>query len=243
MASAWTRFKKNIKKRLLVKLLAGNNVTCNICHSSYSSFLPYLDRPNAQCPKCGSLERVRLLYYFLQELDLVKNNTKLLHVAPEKVLFEIFKSKLGDDYIPVDKFTEVYTYPEGTIDMDITNIELEDSTVDLVICMHVLEHIHDDRKAIAEIYRVLKKGGVAILQVPYDKDMADTYEDASITGYEERRKHFGQFDHVRVYGRDYVDRFVAPGFSIEYKDFTDSLDDKVKQRYVFKEQTIFLLRK
>lgn len=243
MANSWSRLKKRMKIKLLTRLLAGNNVECNVCGSTYSSFLPYLDRANALCPHCGSLERVRLLQYFITDLQLINKDTKLLHVAPEECLFKHLKEKLGSNYIPADKFAEVYTYPEGTVDMDITDIDLKDESVDMVICMHVLEHIQDDKKAISELYRVLKKGGVAILQVPFDKNRQHTYEDASITGHEERRKHFGQFDHVRIYGRDYIDRFVAPGFTIEQEDYANRLDDKVKQRHVFKEQTIFLLRK
>lgn len=243
MGNTFALFKKKIKTKLLARLLAGNNVACNICNKTYSSFLPYLDRANALCPNCGSLERVRLLHYFIQDLTLINDNTKLLHVAPEKCLFPIFKERLGVNYMPVDKFTEVYTYPKGTQDMDITDIPLEDATVDMVVCVHVLEHIQEDKKAIAEIYRVLKPDGIAILQVPYDKNRAQTYEDSSITSMEGRRKHFGQFDHVRVYGRDYIDRFLAPGFKIEHEQYVASLDDKVKKRHVFKEQTIFLLRK
>lgn len=237
------KFRKRLKTKLLVRLLAGNNVTCNICHHSYASFLPYLDRANALCPNCGSLERTRLVYYFIQQLQLINSDTRLLHVAPEKCLFDIFSKQLGNNYTAADKFEDVYSYPEGTIEMDITVIPLEDETVDMVICIHVLEHIQDDRKAIREIYRVLKKGGVAILQVPYDKQRVETYEDASITSREDRRKHFGQFDHVRIYGTDFIGRFIAPGFSVEHADFAEHISREKRNRHVFKEQTIFLLRK
>lgn len=237
------KWRKQLKIKLLARLLVGNNVSCNICGKSYSSFLPYLDRANALCPNCGSLERVRLLDYFINDLGLIKKNTKLLHVAPERCLFDRYTMQLGSNYMPVDKFEEVYDYPEGTQYMDITDIKLDDGAMDMVICMHVLEHVQEDKKAIAEIYRVLKKGGAAILQVPYDKNRDETYEDSTVTSAEERRKHFGQFDHVRIYGRDYIERFTAPGFTIEHKDYAEGLSEEVKNRYVFKEQTIFLLRK
>ncbi len=237
------RLRKQFKIKLLARLLAGNNVTCNICGHSYASFLPYLDRANALCPNCGSLERTRLIYHFVQELDLIKDNTRLLHIAPEQCLFDIFKKQLGEHYIPADKFEEVYDYPEGTREMDITDIPLEDESVDGIICIHVLEHIQDDRKAISELYRVLKKGGFAILQVPYDKDRSTTYEDASVTSPEARRQHFGQFDHVRIYGRDFLDRFLAPGFKSEHSDYSAQLPQATKDRYVFKQQEVFLLRK
>lgn len=237
------KFRKQLRTKLLARLLAGNNVTCNICNHSYASFLPYLDRANALCPNCGSLERVRLVYYFIQQLQLINNNTKLLHVAPEKCLFDIFSKQLDSNYTAVDKFEDVYDYPDGTVEMDITSIPMADETMNMVICIHVLEHIQEDRKAISEIYRVLKKGGVAILQVPYDKERTDTYEDASIVSREDRRKHFGQFDHVRIYGTDFINRFTAPGFTIEHKDFAEHISKDIKDKHVFKEQTIFLLRK
>lgn len=237
------QLKKSIKLKLLAKLLAGNNVTCNICNSSYSSFLPYLNRPNALCPKCGSLERVRLVHYFLEQLQLINTDTKLLHIAPERCLYDIFSKKLGTNYMPADKFEEVYTYPKGTIEMDITDIKMEDESVDAIICIHVLEHIQDDHKAIAELYRVLKKGGFAILQVPYDKDRTSTYEDPTITSQTDRRKHFGQFDHVRIYGTDFIDRFLQPGFTVEHQNFVDTLGNEIKDKHVFKQQEIFLLRK
>ncbi len=239
----FNKLRKKLKLKLLARLLAGDNVTCNICNSSYSSFLPYLNRPNALCPECGSLERVRLVYYFTEQLKLITPGTKLLHIAPEKSLYNIFSRKLGSNYIPADKFEDVYTYPKGTVEMDITNIQMEDESVDGIICIHVLEHIQDDQKAIAELYRVLKKGGFAILQVPYEKNRATTYEDANITTQEDRRKHFGQFDHVRIYGTDFIDRFQKPGFSIEHRDFADTIPVGVKERHVFKQQEIFLLRK
>jgi SAM-dependent methyltransferase len=237
------RFRKKLKVKLLARLLAGNNVTCNICSSSYSSFLPYLDRANALCPSCSSLERIRLTYYFIQQLQLIDNQTKLLHIAPERCLFDIFSKQLKNNYLPADKFEPVYTYPKGTINMDITEIQLNNESIDSVICIHVLEHIQDDKKAISEIYRVLKKGGFAILQVPFDKNRKTTYEDSSITSFEERRQHFGQFDHVRIYGRDYIDRFLQPGFTIEHEDFANNIPTHIKERHVFKNQQIFLLRK
>jgi predicted SAM-dependent methyltransferase len=108
--------------------------------------------------------------------------------------------------------------------------------------MHVLEHVQDDEKAISEIYRVLKPGGYAILQVPYDETRAVTYEDAIITTPEDRRKHFGQFDHVRIYGRDFIDRFVKPGFKVELSNYREKMDSLLAEKLVVKNEEIFLLR-
>ncbi len=235
--------KKKIKRKLLARLLSGNNVRCNICGRNYSSFIAYLGRINAQCPDCGSLERTRLIYRFITELGLVNVSTKLLHVAPEKCLHDVFRRQLGSNYMPVDKFEPGYRYPAGTQNMDITDIPLGDNSIDMVMAIHVLEHIPDDAKAIREIYRVLKPRGVAILQVPYDADRQVTYEDASINTPEARKQHFGQTDHVRIYGVDYIKRFVAPGFTIEYADYAQQISETDKERYVFKQEEIFLLRK
>lgn len=101
----------------------------------------------------------------------------------------------------------------------------------------------DDAKGIAEMYRVLKKGGFAILAVPFDRNRETTYEDASITTAAERKKYFGQTDHVRIYGTDYVQRFLKPGFKQEHKDYEANIPEADKTKYVFKNQNIFLLRK
>ncbi len=240
---ALTKFKKRVKDKLLVKLLNGTNVKCNVCNHSFTTFLPYLNRINARCPNCNSLERVRLVKYFIDDLNLLDSNARILHVAPERCLYDIFSAKHGSNYTPGDMFEEGYSYPKGTIHMDVTQIPFEDETFDVVICLHVLEHVQDDRKALSEIYRVIKKGGSAILQVPYESDRATTYEDPSIVDPEERRKHFLQFDHVRIYGMDYLDRFKEPGFTLEHYKYEESLDQSVRDKYVFKNEDIFLLRK
>lgn len=239
----WAKLKKKWKRKLLAKLLAGNNVECNVCNHKYASFFPYLNRANAQCPNCSSLERTRLIYRFITELQLLNPGSKMLHIAPEAALFHTFKAMLGDDYIPADKFELGYTYPEGTRDMDITAIELPDNSMDMVMAIHVLEHVPDDAKALHEVYRVLKPGGVAILQVPYEADRKTTYEDAAIVTPEARKQHFGQSDHVRIYGSDYTKRFIQPGFTIEHADYAASIDKAARERYVFKDEEIFLLRK
>lgn len=237
------RLKKRLKIKLQHYLLRGSNVTCIVCGYSYKHFIPYLGRLNAQCPNCGSLERVRLIQKFITDFKLINKDTRLLHIAPEKALYKIFRKQLGSNYIPADKFESGYTYPEGTQHVDITALPFANESIDAVICIHVLEHVQEDAKAISEIYRVIKKGGFAILQVPYDAARASTYEDASITSPEERRKHFLQSDHVRIYGRDYLERFLQPGFTIEHGDYSKNLDAATREKYGLKDEEIFLLRK
>jgi SAM-dependent methyltransferase len=96
--------------------------------------------------------------------------------------------------------------------MDITALQFPDESFDAVICHHVLEHIPDDRKALAELYRVMKPGGWGSISVPMKG--AVTLEDPSIVDPERRRQLFGQADHVRQYGWDFLDRLRAKGFTV-----------------------------
>jgi len=99
-----------------------------------------------------------------------------------------------------------YNYPEGTIEMDILDIKYDDNFFDFILCSHVLEHILDDRKALSELFRVLKPGGKGILQVPIEETREHTFEDFSIVNQEERARLFGEQDHVRLYGNDHRKR-------------------------------------
>ncbi|MGN6568018.1 MAG: class I SAM-dependent methyltransferase [Flavipsychrobacter sp.] len=235
--------RKKVKLMLTSRVLAGNNVTCNICNRSFTTFIPHFSRINAKCPNCASLERTRLAWYFLDKLGLVKQDMKLLHIAPETALFNIFRKRLGKNYVAGDMFTPGYKYAKGTVFMDVTDIPYPDEYFDGVICIHVLEHVQDDAKGLSELYRVLKKGGFGIILVPNDRNRTVTYEDASITDPLERRKHFLQSDHVRIYGRDYIERFKAPGFKVEHEDFAKEIPNNIATRHVFKSDEIFLLRK
>ena len=102
----------------------------------------------------------------------------------------------------------------------------DECTFDVVVCNHVLEHVPEDRKAMRELQRILKPGGWAVLLVPFDQDRAVTYEDWAIVDPDERERAFGQFDHVRVYGRDYVDRLSDAGFEVSVVRYGDELDEQ-----------------
>jgi len=184
---------------------------CPICKQD-SQFEPYgiVVRENAQCPHCKSLERHRALWLFWERCtELFKSRSKkILHIAAEECFSNIFTQLFGDNYITAD-----INNPNAMIKMDLTAIPFENDTFDIVICNHVLEHVPDDKKAMNEIYRVLKKDGWAILLVPIF-DLDNTYEDWSITTDEGRLQAFGQIDHVRKYGRDYLDRLKSVGFDV-----------------------------
>ena len=128
----------------------------------------------------------------------------------------IFKHQKNIDYLTAD------IDPEMVMEhMDITNIQYPENSLDAIICNHVLEHIPDDRKAMEELYRVLKPGGWAILQVPFSKILKKTFEDATVTTSQDREQIFGQTDHVRIYGKDYTSRLKQAGFEVEEYKWTE----------------------
>jgi SAM-dependent methyltransferase len=125
--------------------------------------------------------------------------------------------------------------------MDITDIHYPDQTFDVIYCSHVLEHVPEDRKAIAEFYRVLKPGGWALIIVPINRER--TYEDLSVTGPEERRKIFGHPEHVRHCGQDYAGRLRSSGFHVTTEKPSDYFDQKQFKKYGLKEEPLFFCEK
>lgn len=239
----------NIKTILRNIILNGNNVECQLCEKTFLTFLPFGDPPsqlrlNAMCPNCFSVERTRIFWKFLTDTDFFNSNKKMLHVAPELKLFYKFSSNPFIDYHAIDKFTEGYTRPKGTVNMDVTDIKYPDNSFDFILCSHVLEHVPNDILAINELFRVMKYGGWGILQVPIEMDREKTYEDDSITSPEERKKAFGQFDHVRMYGKDYIDRLQSAGFEVDLNDYAQKVSEATKMRYGFGNgETLFIVRK
>ena len=214
----------------------GNKVFCTICGSSFDSFAPYGPRPNAKCPECGAVERHRLLWKYLNDKTNFRtwDNINLLHFAPEKVFHKIF-STLPIHYFPCVLFPEDFYLKDGVKVQkgDITAIPFEDNFFDVEICSHVLEHIEDDRRAMSELYRVMKPGGWGIFQVPIDYSLEKTYEDFSITSLEGRKKAFGQEYHVRWYGNDYKDRLASVGFKVTVDNYVKTFSKEEIEKYAF----------
>ncbi|MFB0902945.1 MAG: methyltransferase domain-containing protein, partial [Nonlabens sp.] len=121
--------------------------------------------------------------------------------------------------------------PLADVSADICDLPFADNEFDFILCNHVLEHIPDDLKAMQEIYRVLKPGGKAILQIPLENDRDLTFEDDSITDPKKRARIFGQYDHVRVYGMDYFERLKKVGFTVAAVDYTKELGAQQVDRY------------
>lgn len=213
----------------------GNRFTDPIDGSTYRTFLPYgYDklRPNALCPGTLSLERHRYLWLYLQrKTTFLENKLNVLHIAPEQVFYTKFKQFDHWNYTTTDLYS-----PLADVKADICALPFEDNSYDLILCNHVLEHIPDDLKAMEELYRVLKKGGTLIAQVPLNENAETTFEDDSITDPAERTKIFGQYDHVRVYGKDYYTRLAQVGFNIEGVNFLQELSAEEQDQYALPQQ-------
>jgi SAM-dependent methyltransferase len=233
------KFKLKIASKAIQKwqylFLQGNNVECPVCTKAFITFLPAGNpvRFNAKCPKCSSLERTRLIWlYLLNTTNFFLESKRILHVGPENSLFQNFTTNRKFQYYPIDKFTEGYSYSVGTIDMDLTSLKFDNNFFDFILCSHVLEHIQDDRKAMQEMFRVLKPGGFGIILVPINLAILETFEDNTIISPEERKKHFGQFDHVRYYGLDIKGRLEQIGFNVKMENaFCDIYSSTEQIRY------------
>jgi SAM-dependent methyltransferase len=215
---------------VLVLWLKGNRYTDPIDGKSFRKFLPYgyeNQRDNVLSPSTLSLERHRLLWLYLQsETDFFTTPKKVLHFAPEQAFYERFRKQKNLDYTTTD-----LNSPLADVKADICNLPFKDEEFDVILCNHVLEHIPDDTKAMQELYRILKKGGMAILQIPQDLNREKTFEDNTITDRKERAKIFGQYDHVRIYGRDYFDKLRSIGFTVIDEDYTQKITPELVDKY------------
>ncbi len=219
-------------KPIIAFYLKGDTYTDPIDGNSFRKFLPYgysKQRKNALSPSTLSLERHRLMWLFLKNetsFFTSSKKIKILHIAPEQCFLKIFKKQKNLDYITSDLES-----PIADVKADICNLPFKDDSFDVVFCNHVLEHIPDDKKAMQELFRVLKKGGFGVFQIPQDMSRENTFEDASITDKEERTKIFGQYDHVRVYGRDYFNKLRSVGFKVDEVDYTQRITPKELDRF------------
>jgi predicted SAM-dependent methyltransferase len=207
----------------------GNTYLCPCCGVSFRRFLTFgeIPRQNAMCPKCGSLERHRLFWLFYKnKTNLFTDNLKLLHFAPERIFQKYLKRLSNIEYASADLSSVQSEYK-----MDITDIKFQENSFDAILCNDVLEHVDDDTKAISELYRVLKKnGGWAIIQVPVDKSRNTTLDDKSITSKKGRKKYYGRYDHVRLYGLDFVEKLESAGFDVKVVNYISQFQrDEIKK--------------
>jgi SAM-dependent methyltransferase len=202
-------------RNLLKPLYRGTNNACTICGTKLKNFVQ-LQNGQLICPVCGSLPRTRRLYMLLQK-EFLKPDMSFLDFSPSRMLYKKWKNRKDISYFPTDfenEFLSDYHY-------DITNIQAEEEKFDLTVCYHILEHIIDDRKAISELYRVLKKGGKALIQTPFKE--GEIYEDYSVVSAAERLEHFGQEDHVRIYSVEGLEnRLKEAGFKVEVRNLDEN---------------------
>ena len=226
----------------LALYLRGKKYEDPIDGKTFRKFLPYgygSPRANVLSPSTLSLERHRLLWLYLtRETDFFSKPLKVLHVAPEQAFYKRFRQQANLEYITSDLYS-----PLADVKADLCALPFEDDSFDVIFCNHVLEHIPDDAQAMRELYRVMKKGGWGIFQVPQDINRAHTFEDDTITDPAERTRIFGQYDHVRVYGLDYFDRLRQVGFEVEEITYSTHFTAEEIERYRIVPQEILPLCK
>jgi len=197
-----------IRNQLVRFANRGANRSCPVCRTDSRWFARFGDplREDARCVHCGACERHRLVWlFFEQSTDLFDGRAKrVLHFAPEVCLEARLRSRIGDGYVTADLRDK-----RAMVAMDITDIPAPDESFDVIYCSHVLEHVPNDRKALQEIARTLKRGGWAVLLVPVIE--AKTLEDPSIVDPAERLRVYGHPEHVRSYGPDFADRVREAG--------------------------------
>lgn len=229
-------------KKIAPIIYKGNNVECPVCERSFSKFLSYgsdvAHRENVLCPYDLTLERHRLMWLYLKGHSnfFTANHLDVLHIAPEQCFHKLFKAQKNLNYLTGDLVS-----PIADLHFDLHAIPLEDNRFDVVFCNHVMEHVDDALQCMKELYRVMKPGGWAIMQVPQDTSRDSTYEDKSIVTPEEREKHYWQKDHVRLFGMDYPQWLEKAGFKVEVFDFKTKIGNELIQRYRLMENEIFYI--
>lgn len=223
--------------------MRGNNFEDPINGITYRKLLPYgriNPRVNALAPDSMSLERHRLLWLYLnQKTNFFKDNLRFLHIAPEYCFLPIFKKQKNLNYTTAD-----LNSPWADVKMDIHQIPYQDNSFDVIMCNHVLEHVEDAHKVMSEFYRVMKKGGWGIFQVPIDTSREETFDDPTITDSKEREKHYWQADHLRLFGNDYGKKLAAVGFEVVEDNFINELSKEEVERFALpKGEIIYFCKK
>jgi SAM-dependent methyltransferase len=209
-------------------MIGGGDFVCNFCGYASDRFLPdgtdvpVLNekkviggglRPNSTCPQCASTDRERLVKVGIEKNVALPPSPRILHVAPERRLNRFLRSIPGASVVECDLDPARYEWTTRIQSENVTELSFPEATFDLVVCNHVLEHVPDDAKALGELRRVIKPGGLAVLQVPYSDVLTKTDEDPSIDNPSEQLHRFGQEDHVRIYSRsDFIGRAERAGF-------------------------------
>jgi SAM-dependent methyltransferase len=224
----------------------GDVVACPCCGGTFGSFAAHRNRATAKCPRCGSLERHRLLWlYIAQRTDLLTAPLQVLHFAPERQLQRHLAAQGNLRYRSADLDSAL-----ADDRVDITALPYADASFDVVLCSHVLEHVDDDRRAMRELVRILRPGGRAIVLSPIDRRRETTLEDPAVTTPADRLRVYLQEDHARLYGRDFAERLAQAGFVVRCERVIDELPADVVRRHglrrddpIFGDEDVFLCTK
>lgn len=223
----------------------GNKVECPVCNKSFSKFLSYgssvAHRENVLCPYDLTLERHRLMWLYLRDHSTFFTATSLsvLHMAPEQCFLPKFKQQKNLTYLTAD-----IESPIADIHFDLHQIPLESDRFDVVFCNHVMEHVENPHQCLREIFRVMKSGAWAIMQVPQDMTRETTLEDPAIVTPEDREKYYWQKDHVRLFGRDYPDYLKKAGFEVQEFWLKEHLEPSVFERYrISSDEVLYIAKK
>lgn len=229
-------------------LYLGKGKQCPLCGCQRRRFLPYgyvTSRENALCPNCLSLERHRLLWLWLvRESDIGRGAMalpKMLHIAPEVALMRKFRKMYAstpDRYVTADLES-----PLADMHFDVQQIPLEAESFDAIICNHIMEHVEDDGKALSELYRIMRRGGWGVILSPVELEREKTFEDDTITDPAERTRIFGQYDHRRIYGRDYAARLREAGFEVYDIDYKNELSKAEQELYALPTDHLYIVCK
>ncbi len=204
--------REDLHRRALTRPMAPGLLHCPVCGHSAAAFLPFGlgGRRNALCPACGSLERHRFLWLYLTRFTrLLHGVAKVLHTAPEPCLEPRLRARPNLRYRSLDLFD-----PAADVQADLCDLPCADGEVDLLLSSHVLEHLPDDGPALGELARVLRRGGRAVIMVPYDPDLPVTEEGGHVTPPRERMARYGPPYPYRNYGADLLARLAAAGFAV-----------------------------
>lgn len=221
--------------------LPGGRRVCALCGHRVWRYMPYRngmrnvpplmlalqgvgsDVEHFECPRCGAHDRERHLLLYMRASGIFDRvpDMRILHFAPERRLSPLIAATAPAEYVRCDLFP----VSPDMMKVDMEAMPFADGSFNLVIANHVLEHVGDERKALAEVVRVLARGGFAILQTPYSAMLSATWQDAGIDTQEARLQAYGQEDHVRLFGRDIFDRIAGAGLESQVRQHSELLGD------------------
>jgi SAM-dependent methyltransferase len=235
--------------------------SCVICKQDVPHFLPYKngsegilplvtdlriigsDVENFYCPHCGCFDRERHLFIYFSLVPEMAEKIKggrVLHIAPEKHVSLLVQQLQPLEYIRGDINPRDPSFQK----VNLEETGFPDESFDFVIANHVLEHVYDDTKAINEIHRILKKGGLALLQTPYSSVLESTIAEVTPHSEATRLMLFGETDHMRLYGLDIFSRITAPGLSfVGGNHATFNIDIDSRECGINEAEPLFLFKK